>query len=365
MSAFLTSKPLEKFQQLSAPPDDNSISTQTVAKSIARSRKLMLSLDSEGDGQADNGTHRPFFVTTPHQVSGSGTNSRTWFPSPSGSPSCYVTMGVHQNDLINNFSDFDDGSHGLNMKGVVILPLLVANIMRNYVQSTLDAQNALEEGTCSGSKSTVDVTKDANQKKNISTEIKVKWPNDLLKTIRAEENGNETEITTKVGGVLIQLVDDYFLIGIGINLFDSPKLLVEDGKDGVGGTNEENFRGREAGSIFPQMPHTSDAETLMTTAHDFVLGLVSAFEENIYNGAASSVTIDSTITDFEQNMYRGERDNTNTKIRTLEIRRDDGGSDGKHVGGQRVVVLKVQRDGGLLVVSEGGEEKPLYSDYLL
>ena len=59
--------------------------------------------------------------------------------------------------------------------------------------------------------------------------------------------------------MLIQFVDNYFLVGIGINLFDAPRLLVDSTgageaasdrsemrktKDVIGETVEESFRGR-------------------------------------------------------------------------------------------------------------------------
>jgi len=113
------------------------------------------------------------------------------------------------------------------MKGVVFLPLLVANVIREYSQAVVSGDIESNKETC-----------------NAADDIKVKWPNDLLKTT----TDNNEENSVKVGGVLIQLIDGYFLIGIGINLFDSPKLLHDNG-DIVGGSVEGKFRGREAGYV--------------------------------------------------------------------------------------------------------------------
>ena len=288
-----------------------------------------------------------------------------------------MTLGVHQSDLITGelgeVFGVGAGAGGpavgkLDMKGVVLFPLFVANVIRGFVSRV--AEEAENNSNNSNNNNNNNNNNNEECSTHTRTQYVAKWPNDLLKTV-IDKEGEET--TTKVGGVLIQLVDDFFLIGIGINLFDAPTLLTASG-DGVvvGETVEESFRGREAGCLFGSDSLGGEGllgeDRMRELQEEFVDGLVGEFEQVIYRGGGEGVTVtlESILEEFETNMYRGEKDVQGAMMgkRTLEIRRDgkEGNGNGRE---EKVVVKRVERDGGLRVVREDGEETVLYSDYLL
>ncbi len=103
----------------------------------------------------------PFYVWAAHQTAGVGRQGRQWHSQPGNLAVTYVVPAT---------------------KPISILPLLLANCLYDVLEPHVPGQN-----------------------------LQVKWPNDILLNHK------------KVAGVLIDVVDDHVLIGIGANLSHHPE----------------------------------------------------------------------------------------------------------------------------------------------
>lgn len=177
-------------------------STQDEAKRIITQLGTSSSTTDKDDEPFES-----FCVTTREQTNGRGTSGRKWMTSGGGGNG-NGGDGVDDGDG----SDTNDNNAGIGNTFVTIgipmsewistqipltlLPLKMGCLVANQLRILLDKYQRN------------DSIKDQNPRS--SSVVSVKWPNDILI--------NEH----KISGMLIETHDDWFLIGIGVNLKSAP-----------------------------------------------------------------------------------------------------------------------------------------------
>jgi BirA family biotin operon repressor/biotin-[acetyl-CoA-carboxylase] ligase len=173
-------------------PDDDQLllyhyestpSTQDEAKKIAKQLSSQLSSESSSESKPPPPPPpRTFCVTTTIQSNGKGTTGRKWLGTPGN---VFVTIGIPVNVWMN------DMMQNRNIP-LTLLPLKIGDLTASLINNTLTKQQQI-----------------ISKQPPIVT---VKWPNDVL------VDGN------KISGTLIESSDDWFLIGIGINVAYAPPI---------------------------------------------------------------------------------------------------------------------------------------------
>jgi biotin-(acetyl-CoA carboxylase) ligase len=161
-------------------------STQDEAKIIAK----QLSSQSSSSSESHPPLPRTFCVTTAIQSNGKGTTGRKWLGTPGN---VFVTIGIPVNVLM------IDMMQNRNIP-LTLLPLKIGDLTASLINNTLYSQQQQQQQQQSESES---------KQQRIVT---VKWPNDVL------VDGK------KISGTLIESSDDWFLIGIGINVAYAPPI---------------------------------------------------------------------------------------------------------------------------------------------
>ncbi|OEU22983.1 class II aaRS and biotin synthetase [Fragilariopsis cylindrus CCMP1102] len=175
-------------------PDDDQLllyhyestpSTQDEAKKIAKQLSSQLSSQLSESSESKPPPPPPprtFCVTTTIQSNGKGTTGRKWLGTPGN---VFVTIGIPVNVWMQEMMQ------NRNIP-LTLLPLKIGDLTASLINSTL--------------------TKQQSQSKQQPPIVTVKWPNDVL------VDGK------KISGTLIESSDDWFLIGIGINVAYAPPI---------------------------------------------------------------------------------------------------------------------------------------------
>eukprot|EP00814_Leptocylindrus_danicus_P017363 CAMPEP_0116027498 /NCGR_PEP_ID=MMETSP0321-20121206/14691_1 /TAXON_ID=163516 /ORGANISM="Leptocylindrus danicus var. danicus, Strain B650" /LENGTH=370 /DNA_ID=CAMNT_0003500917 /DNA_START=1840 /DNA_END=2949 /DNA_ORIENTATION=+ len=245
------------------------------------------------DSTADNSSNFRFAISASEQTLGRGTNGRTWV---SNQGNVYLTVALPWDSL---------------PVPVTLLPLKVGCIIVQNVKQILSKSNA---------------------------KVTLKWPNDVLI--------NEQ----KVAGVLIEIGSDaqdnnYFLVGIGINVVSAPEVPTSGAQ-----------RGRKATYIRQHMDDdNTDDEAMISLSEDLARNVATQLfqwidEHDTHNSINANDISAQLIQEWKQHV-----DNWGKKL----IMRDD--ADGDFA---TVVPIDVEMDGQLRVRDRFGNEKLLCADYL-
>jgi len=237
----------------------------------------------------DTGREDPFIVVTDIQTNGRGTRGRSW---KYGTGNLFMTICLHRNNLVIPFQ---------------YLPLRVGTLIGSALHPYLTSE---------------------------SSTMKLKWPNDVL------INGH------KVCGVLIEMEDDFFLIGIGCNVVTKPEVS-PDGPDG-GRTPTALI---EHSSIIEEMQQSftscdTNQQCAVQPNRRVAMDIASRFSAWMTSGNDSPQQV---IDDFSANMDFSE-----------QVLRDK-----QNLPTGRVQPLRLNADGTLKVKQlVDGAELDLVADYL-
>ena len=141
----------------------------------------------------ENGSRPSAFVlSATSQTNGRGTSNRNWKSNQRGN--AVFTIGIKQSSWMADLRSANNGA----MVPLTLLPLKIGASVALNVNRTLSAC-VMDERV---------------------PKVSVKWPNDVLLS-------SEVGVHEKVAGILIETVQDWFLIGIGINVGYAPEISRE------------------------------------------------------------------------------------------------------------------------------------------
>ena len=198
---------------------ETTTSTMDEAKNIVGSIKH---LDDEIDRSAYdyNTMMKPmtFVISASSQSHGRGTTQRNWKSSEKGN--ALFTIGLPLTSWMDGLKKKNNGE----LVPLTLLPLKVGSLVASHVQRIL-----IE---CASH-----VGKDTQQKQ-MMPRVTVKWPNDVL--IRTS-SAQGIDSHSKIAGILIESSQDWFLIGIGINIGYAPTIPLEGVDYGRKATSISDF----------------------------------------------------------------------------------------------------------------------------
>ena len=169
---------------------ETTTSTMDAAKSIVAEKKF-----TDGD-HLDIPTS--FLISASSQSNGRGTTQRKWKSSQRGN--ALFTIGIPQSSWMNDLKSKNDGF----VVPLTLLPLKVGSLVAFHIQ------RALEE--CAAK---------SGETQHVMPRATVKWPNDVLL------HSSPSNTHEKIAGILIESAEDWFLIGIGINVGYAPSIPTE------------------------------------------------------------------------------------------------------------------------------------------
>jgi len=162
------------------------------AKSIVEKKFL--------DAENDNAVPTSFLILATSQSNGRGTTKRNWKSSQRGN--ALFTIGIPQSSWMKELKMKNGGT----MVPLTLLPLKIGSLVAFHVQKALE-----ECASKSGGET---------QQQQQMPRATVKWPNDVL--LHTSQNSHE-----KIAGILIESAQDWFMIGIGINVGYAPDIPKE------------------------------------------------------------------------------------------------------------------------------------------
>lgn len=174
---------------------ESTTSTMDEAKRLVEGK--FIGNDKERDSASNTPTS--FLISATSQSNGRGTTQRNWKSSQRGN--ALFTIGISQSAWMNDLKSRNGG----RMVPLTLLPLKVGSVVASRVQQFVDE--------CLGMKQSQDAMRAIRR-------ATVKWPNDVL--LRNEDGFHE-----KVAGILIESSQDWFLVGIGINVGYAPDIPCE------------------------------------------------------------------------------------------------------------------------------------------
>ena len=159
----------------------------------------------ENKFQDDHDGPRPssFVVSATSQSKGRGTSQRKW--DSSGRGNALFTIGISQASWMKDLTSKNAG----RKVPLTLLPLKVGSVVAFHIQK------ALEE--CAAKHGSLQPV----------PRVTVKWPNDVLirrPQIDPSSSSPAQESHEKIAGVLIESAQDWFLIGIGVNVGYAPSI---------------------------------------------------------------------------------------------------------------------------------------------
>ncbi|KAL7446100.1 hypothetical protein ACHAXH_008712 [Discostella pseudostelligera] len=198
---------------------ESTTSTMDVAKSIVRDMKHLV--DEETDTPTtDYDVTKPtaFMISATSQSHGRGTTQRNWKSSQKGN--ALFTIGIPLSSWTDGLKDKNNGQ----MVPLTLLPLKVGSLVVFHVQRVLN-ECALK-------------FVDETQQTLMMPRVTVKWPNDVLLRTSPTQGIDSHK---KIAGILIESSQDWFLIGIGINVGYSPTIPLEGADYGRQATSVSDY----------------------------------------------------------------------------------------------------------------------------
>lgn len=333
------------IQPWSSHPDDPSLwlyHIESTTSTMDEARKMIV----EGKfDNSDDAADRPksFLVSATSQSAGRGTSQRNWQSSKRGN--ALFTIGIRQ-------SSWMDGLKVKNNARAVpltLLPLKIGSLVATRIREALEEclpKSIDDNNSCDSILMPI---------------VTVKWPNDIL--LRNSSSVHHE----KIAGVLIETSEDWFLIGIGINVGYAPSVPLEgddrgrettclsrychtDADDYIVGAVEEMV-GVGYGPmkiIVPELDEKEEEDQWIVTskqlAMDVAYDLHSWLHYDDNNNVGESI-LDDWKSYVDWDMELTLRDTPNRELVTLEGVLEDG----------RVIVKEV----------ETGKIRTLVADYFL
>ena len=219
----------------SSHPDDPSLWSyhiESTSSTMDEARKMIVE-GKFNNNDDDDAADRPksFLVSATSQSAGRGTSRRNWQSSKRGN--ALFTIGIRRSSWMDGLEVKNNG----RAVPLTLLPLKIGSLVATRIREALEAEclpkSIDDNNRCDGI---------------LMPMVTVKWPNDVL--LR-----NSTSVRhEKIAGVLIETYEDWFLIGIGINVGYAPSV-----------PSEGDDRGRDA---------TCLARYCHTDADDYIVGAV-------------------------------------------------------------------------------------------
>jgi len=190
---------------------ETTTSTMDEAKRIVEKKFVYDDTQATADGDSSHPTS--FLISATSQSNGRGTTQRNWKSSQKGN--ALFTIGIQQSSWIN---DLKSQNNGMSVP-LTLLPLKVGSLVASHIQRVLRE--------C--------VVKSSDPTQQMIPRVTVKWPNDvLLHGYPTQENIDQLAVSSagkgsydKIAGILIESAQDWFLVGIGINVGYAPDIPKE------------------------------------------------------------------------------------------------------------------------------------------
>jgi BirA family biotin operon repressor/biotin-[acetyl-CoA-carboxylase] ligase len=287
--------------------------TEPVASTQEEVRRLLDEFANDDDEHEVSKGHQCLAVLANVQTAGRGTQGRTWKAAPGN---LYLTVAIPIQTI---------------PVTMTLLPLQIGVVIAQRVAALMDS--------CRSSSS--------EEERPVTT---VKWPNDVL------VNGR------KLAGCLIEnhttkpSQKTWFLVGIGINVANSPSLTGLPGKHVRGATCIRDWCSDDAVELL-----RNDDESWTTTSTILGLDIANALADWTLGEDESNNTQDRTANN--QLVIDAWKSWVNFgkvyELRGNVVDEDQGGFEG-----EKVITVGVQPDGQLLVRGENGRVRSLNADYL-
>lgn len=225
------------IQPRSSHPDDPSLwlyHIESTSSTMDEARKMIV--EGKFNNNDDNNVapaDRPktFLLSATSQSAGRGTSRRNWQSSKRGN--ALFTIGIRQSSWMDGLEVKNNG----RAVPLTLLPLKIGSLVATRIREALEAECLPRSIDDNDSRDGI-----------LMPTVTVKWPNDVL--LRNSTSARHE----KIAGVLIETYEDWFLIGIGINVGYAPSV-----------PSEGDDRGRDA---------TCLARYCHTDADDYVVGAV-------------------------------------------------------------------------------------------
>lgn len=264
---------------------------------------------------------KSFLVSALSQSNGRGTSKRNWKSSHRGN--ALFTIGIKQSSWMSDLKSRNDGK----MVPLTLLPLKVGSVVAFHIQKFLEE--------CAGPQESM-------------PRVTVKWPNDVLLHSNNANSQSAKVSHEKVAGILIESSQDWFLIGIGINVGYAPDIPSQGIDFGRKATSLSRF----CGSLLSENGDTHEQvwiEVSKKMASDIAHDIHSWLHPSSPPSSSSSLIGDAILREWKSyvdwNMELVLRDTANKEKVVLKQVLEDG----------RVVVEEV----------ETGLTRTLVSDYFL
>lgn len=281
---------------------------------------------AEPDEHPTNNGNVPtsFLISATSQSNGRGTTQRQWKSAQKGN--ALFTIGIPQSSWM---SDLKSKNHG-KMVPLTLLPLKVGSLVAFHVQRALE-----------------DCVANAGETAQAMPRPTVKWPNDVLLKSPQQQESHE-----KVAGILIESAQDWFLIGIGINVGYAPSIPSEGVDYGRKATSlSQHCRAAEGGTdadiVGAEENHWIEVskKLAMDIAYDLHSWLHPLTSSPFFNVHSGEAILDQWKSYIDWDMELILRDTPERERVTLKAILEDG----------RVVVQEV----------DTGLTRTLVSDYFL
>ncbi|KAL7533249.1 hypothetical protein ACHAWF_004425 [Thalassiosira exigua] len=196
-------------------PDDPSLRLYHVERTTStmdEAKRIVHNEFSDDKNPTSDGSAAPtsFLISATSQSRGRGTTQRNWKSSQSGN--ALFTIGIQQSSWMNDLKHQNDG----RAVPLTLLPLKVGSLVARRIETALEGC-AVKSG-----------------EQQSRPRVTVKWPNDVL--LHSSESSHE-----KVAGILIESSQDWFLVGIGINVGYAPSIPLEGADYGRRATSLSDY----------------------------------------------------------------------------------------------------------------------------
>mmetsp|Transcript_9185 Transcript_9185/g.19604 ORF Transcript_9185/g.19604 Transcript_9185/m.19604 type:complete len:481 (+) Transcript_9185:275-1717(+) len=304
---------------------ESTTSTMDVAKLLVENRFIDNNNENKNDVINFEGNQpTTFLISASSQSKGRGTTQRNWKSSQRGN--ALFTIGIQQSSWMVGLKSVNQGM----MVPLTLLPLKVGSLVAFRVKECLER--------C------VDGGVNATEEKQLMPMVTVKWPNDVL--LRVIFDSVDDPSHEKIAGILIESSQDWFLIGIGINVGYAPDIPKEGADYGRQATCLSRFCEAKStnGSSWTEEDHWTEVSKEL--ARDLAYDLSSWLNQppSSQGNLAESILHEwRTFVEWDMELV----------LRDTEAR-------------ERVTLTSVLEDGRVVVkVKDTGEIRTLVADYFL
>lgn len=176
---------------------------ETTTSTMDEARQIVESISAANTDESN--IPESFVISAASQSRGRGTTQRKWNSSQRGN--ALFTIGIPQSSWM---VDLKKKNNGI-MVPLTLLPLKIGSLVAQNIQRSLE--ECIDDKYQGVDKAAPKVT--------------VKWPNDVLLKQSSSSSATQQFSYEKVAGILIESANDWFIIGIGINVGYAPNIPKE------------------------------------------------------------------------------------------------------------------------------------------